>query len=421
MRVKEDAVEGPASATTGPMRADHGDSDERAPLASGPLRTDLGAAEGSALATAGPLRAEEGSADERAPLASGPLQIDERAPLRAGLLRAEEGVPDAADEIPEPADGPKKTEAQEPRPSAPDDERPAPAEENPEPSRSPDSSALMRQLSPPERQRRERPQLPARTDATPVGAPRNVLFYSLLSALCPLIPLPFLDDFVLRRLRRRMIRMQGEKLGLLISDELLVVLTRSERRGLVLGCLVGVVFYLLKKIFRKTFFVLAIKDCVDEASLTLHQAWLYQYALDAQLLDEDLLEEGEGAMEQLRASMKETLEEADTRPINQWLKGVFSTRRSLMISATRGLTRVLRAKGASRDDSGAVDRALEQAEQERGNAMQRLMVVLERDVSQREGYRRELVTVFKANFSRHRMEGAGEDLSADGPASPPAR
>lgn len=108
---------------------------------------------------------------------------------------------------------------------------------------------------------------------------------SLLAALCPLIPLPWLDDFAERVVRRRAVGDLLRESGVEPTPgdvEVLAGLVRPPR-----GCvewalwpLTGVLLYLAKKLFRKVLFVLALGDAVRAASELFHDAYLLAHALD---------------------------------------------------------------------------------------------------------------------------------------------
>jgi hypothetical protein len=108
---------------------------------------------------------------------------------------------------------------------------------------------------------------------------------SLLAALCPLIPVPWLDDLAERVVRRRAVADLLRERGVEPTPgdvEVLAGLVRPPR-----GCaewalwpLTGVLLYVAKKVFRKVLFVLALGDAVRAASELFHDAYLLAHALD---------------------------------------------------------------------------------------------------------------------------------------------
>lgn len=108
---------------------------------------------------------------------------------------------------------------------------------------------------------------------------------SLFAALCPLIPVPWLDDLAERVVRRRAVADLLRERGVEPTPgdvEVLAGLVRP-RRGCVewvIWPLTGVLLYLAKKVFRKVLFVLALGDAVRAASELFHDAYLLSHALD---------------------------------------------------------------------------------------------------------------------------------------------
>lgn len=133
--------------------------------------------------------------------------------------------------------------------------------------------------------------------------------YVLFSALCPLIPLPFVDDWALREVRRAyFVRILGDA-----PSAILAARTLSEARGSFFpGCLWILLFYPLKKLFRTLFYFLTVKQCLDEAALTLVQGDMVREAL------------GEGRLPNeagpARDVMDAVLQEESASPIGRWLR-----------------------------------------------------------------------------------------------------
>jgi hypothetical protein len=80
--------------------------------------------------------------------------------------------------------------------------------------------------------------------------------------LTPIIPLPILDQLVRKWLLRRGIRQVAAEHGVTLTDKALKQLA-SDRRGCLIGCLIGVVWWPIRKLFRTMFYFLTIKECLD--------------------------------------------------------------------------------------------------------------------------------------------------------------
>ncbi|MFP2932036.1 hypothetical protein ACLESO_44105 [Pyxidicoccus sp. 3LG] len=182
------------------------------------------------------------------------------------------------------------------------------------------------------------------TEPKPRPAPGNlpplygrVAFLAVASGLTPLIPVPFLDDYALRQVREGMVRTILEEHGLPTPDRAVGVLAGSHVGetigGAVMGLLKGAVLFPVKKLFRKIFFVLWIKDCVDMASLSLHHGYLITHAVERGDLDAQAL--AGDTPKRIYDAIVAACAEVDARPINQILRRLFASSRLLMAEATR--------------------------------------------------------------------------------------
>lgn len=188
-------------------------------------------------------------------------------------------------------------------------------------------------------------QPPSSSSAPPPQIGR-LAFHTVASGLTPLIPIPFLDDYALRQVRERMVRAVLQEHGLPTPAKAVSLLAGSHVSstlgGHLLGFLKSAALFPLKKIFRKVFFVLWVKDCVDMASYSLHHGYLLQFALARGDLDARTLEQDASArvLDAILAACKEV----DSRPINQLLGRLFTSSRLLIAEATKALKNPLRGQ-----------------------------------------------------------------------------
>lgn len=174
----------------------------------------------------------------------------------------------------------------------------------------------------------------------PSGAPpqlSRVAFHAVAAGLTPLIPVPFLDDFALRQVRERMVRSMLEEHGLPTPAKAVSILAGSHQArgigGRILSLLKGVALFPVRKIFRKVFLVLWVKDCVDMASASLHQGYLLQHAMARGDLDARGLEGDAPA--RVHTAIDAACKGVDSRPINQLLRRLFAGSRLLLAEATQ--------------------------------------------------------------------------------------
>lgn len=165
----------------------------------------------------------------------------------------------------------------------------------------------------------------------------RVAFRAVASGLTPLIPVPFLDDFALRQVRERMVRSMLQEQGLPTPAKAVAVLAGSHQGptigGRVLGFIKAVALFPVRKVFRKVFVVLWVKDCVDMASASLHHGYLLQHAMARGDLDARGLE-GDAPM-RVHTAIEATCKEVDSRPINQLLRRLFAGSRLLLAEASQ--------------------------------------------------------------------------------------
>ncbi len=206
--------------------------------------------------------------------------------------------------------------------------------------------------------------------AAPAGWFRRVTFYSLLSALPPLIPVPYLDDRILAMVRRSMV-------GALLRDQQVVATSRqvrwlSEGEGQRRGC-AGRVLWLLRaatiklvsRVVRKLVVFLTFKQCADEASKSFHLGYLLHYSLRDGQVRSALMAPSDSAGSEhsqepwelrFHGAMSAALAGIDHRPIEQLFKRSFRGSRRLLLRASR----TLRRKGGARQASDSMWRDQEE-------------------------------------------------------------
>ncbi len=225
---------------------------------------------------------------------------------------------------------------------------------------------------------------------------QRVTFHSTLAALCPLIPVPFLDDWALAWVRRRQVAEALAAHHLAVTEWHVAVLAGEKldaQRG---GCVLATAFswtvkaaiYVIKRLFRKILIFLTIKDGADKFSLVFHEGYLLHHAIEREVFSAASLADPNEVI-RVRWALERACEQIDARPINQLVRRVLRGSRGLMREAARLLGRVLRRE--RREGTAATASSVE-AEQERllGGLTHRLMA----DLWHQEGYRAELVAHF---------------------------
>ncbi|MFH1467392.1 MAG: hypothetical protein ABIO70_23615 [Pseudomonadota bacterium] len=176
---------------------------------------------------------------------------------------------------------------------------------------------------------------------------KEIVASAVLAGICALSPVPFVDDLVIGAIRRRLVRRLFRARGVTLSWPQQRALTRTGSNWL-LGCLGALVIYPIKKIFRKIFYVFAVKEAVDVASRLLHQGLLVEHALERGCIQAGELGDQREPLERLNRIIRETCDETDTSPVGQILKRSFAGGRVFLRRLGRQVVRQLRAHGLLR-------------------------------------------------------------------------
>jgi hypothetical protein len=133
---------------------------------------------------------------------------------------------------------------------------------------------------------------------------------AFVCGLCALIPLPWVDEYAERRTRRHMYEKVAAARGVELDAATLDTLT-EDRSSLLVGCLVGVVRWPLKKLFRTVFYFLTVKDVIDGVAHAGLCAAMVDRAMAKGLLP--------GRAAQVRADIDLTLERHRWSPVSRFL------------------------------------------------------------------------------------------------------
>lgn len=180
---------------------------------------------------------------------------------------------------------------------------------------------------------------------------RQATFYGVMGGLCPLIPVPFLDDWVLSGVRKRMVRDLAGRKGLDLSDAQVDMLAGVGERRRFPGCFAAVgwvfrkvILKLVRKVFRKVVYVLAIREGLHVATDVFHEGYLLLEAFDRRDAAGDL-DAG-----RVRAAVRATVAELDLQPTRRTIRRAAGGSRDLFVKGAGALTRIFRSRDASRTD-----------------------------------------------------------------------
>jgi uncharacterized protein (DUF697 family) len=183
-----------------------------------------------------------------------------------------------------------------------------------------------------------------------------VTFHAILAGLCPLIPIPFVDDLVLVQVRKRMVREVADKLGRSLEEPDVAVLSGAAQlepgRGCVAGCLVvgaKITVSLVLRFFKKVVVFLTLKEAVDKASLAFYEGVLLHHALTSHgaVLRQD--DERQAGARRMRRAVVKALRDVELRPIQRIVAGIFQGSKDALAEGAkilaRGRTRATEAEG----------------------------------------------------------------------------
>lgn len=213
---------------------------------------------------------------------------------------------------------------------------------------------------------------------TPAGDPvdyeqfRSVTFYGVLGALCPLVPVPFLDDWLLARVRRRMVDELTSRQGLTLSDEEKATLAGADEGRRFPGCFATlawvsrkVVLKLIKKIFRKVVYVLAIREGIQTGTEVVHEGYLLLQGVERRGDSQTL------QAVRVRQAIRATLDRLDLRPVRQTLKSLFHGSMGVLMKGATVLSQRFGGGKPKDDADGLSDETVREEEEVLGGLVDR--------------------------------------------------
>jgi uncharacterized protein (DUF697 family) len=178
---------------------------------------------------------------------------------------------------------------------------------------------------------------------------RIVATHAALAGLCPLIPVPFVDDLAIRRIVRHMYTALFAAHGYTMPKTGAEILRASPSNRLRDAAL-AVALFPVKKVVRKLVYVLAVKDCAEVTSATYHDGWLLARVLeDARRAGHGPSPEDPAFLRRVREATLKTYEDVDPAPLRRALVGSFLGTKVGVRHGLRSLRRLLRDR--SSDDA----------------------------------------------------------------------
>ena len=229
---------------------------------------------------------------------------------------------------------------------------------------------------------------------------RRLTFYSVLGGICPLIPVPFVDDWALGQVQRRMVSEVARNAG--------VTLTPQERKILAgggegwPGCVGSIIWVfrevivaLLRWLFRTVFYFLTIRRSVRRSSETLHLGYLFDHSLRLGAAPFPASSTPEERARLIRAAALKALAQIDDRAVHRTLIRDFRRSLSLLVQAAALFGRFLpRRKKRRNADLAAEGEVFQREEELLGGFVDRLSA----DLWGNQAYFAELERLFEGNL-----------------------
>jgi hypothetical protein len=187
-----------------------------------------------------------------------------------------------------------------------------------------------------------------------------VLTHSVLVGLSPLIPIPFLDDFVMSYFQRRCVRKLAEDYRIFLSDADVAILADGEDGSFWKGIAKKVALLpikLLSRTVRKLLMVLEYKRMADVASLSFHQGYLLEYILQTHWSAPEAVIDAKAA----RAAIDAACAKVGVKVVGMTFRTIFGQSKAALASGIDILTGSLRTI-VGRPERKDVEAAVEQVE-----------------------------------------------------------
>ena len=169
------------------------------------------------------------------------------------------------------------------------------------------------------------------------GEPMNqstIITHAVLIGLTPLIPIPFLDDLVKSFFYKRLVRALAARYSLVLNNTEINLLSEDRSRGLLKGCLLGTVEYIVKRLIRKLIIVLEWHRAIDTVTQAYYAGYLMDYAFQ-----QGWYAAGDPAQAmRLRAAIDTARKDANLNLVRNIVKSSFNQSRGLVLDAVRQIS-----------------------------------------------------------------------------------
>lgn len=167
----------------------------------------------------------------------------------------------------------------------------------------------------------------------------TIATHCALAAMCPLVPLPFVDELLVARIQRRMNGQLCARHDIELTTRTAKLLTHRDPE-FIKGALTGLLIWPIKKLVRTALVVLLVKKCADVATLLFLDGWMLARALEQGYVPlEQLRHEQEPAARQINLAIRHAHEDIDSGATRRAMRAAFDVSGELfeaVIGAVRG-------------------------------------------------------------------------------------
>lgn len=184
--------------------------------------------------------------------------------------------------------------------------------------------------------------------------PQLVTKHAIMAGLTGLLPIPFVDDWLLRAVQRRMLRALLEHEGVPLprswsspvdeNDSGLSHLLASSLKSTSRKIAYQLLLFPLRKVARKVLYVFAIRDCIHRSTHIFAEGYLYIHALREGYLPRTRAPKAD-ELASVALSIERALEQTKLQPTRSILRRFFSRSWSLLIRTTLSYWRDLPPRG----------------------------------------------------------------------------
>ena len=165
----------------------------------------------------------------------------------------------------------------------------------------------------------------------------TIITNAVLIGLTPLIPVPLLDDFVKSFFYKRLVRSLASSYKLTLSTDEINILSEDRGQGVVRGCLIGTIEYIVKRLVSKLTVVLEWRRAIDIVTRAYYVGYLMDYAFQQGLYTPGDLRQAD----RFRSAIETARANANTQLVKRIVQSSFNQSRGVILRVVQQISRSL--------------------------------------------------------------------------------